>query len=989
MSPQGSQIHSKGRQFFWKTYRQWLVLFTLTVLALFHPVARHVNSVGNAFLMITAHILFYPVKDTVGGQLESTAYGLLGTALSIITNVVARVLAVVAMNNGYDGQPIFALFLALAIFFASYIRSRFALVTVALSWSFWSIFSLTLDTKSRTITRSHITDFVYPSLVAAAASLIIPLVLPPYTTASFEVGSCLVSILESQQEYLDRSMQAFFNPPHGRESRTMMRDSLARARIESLVLMNRFSQLLHDTVYELNYSFVPVKSFRPYYAGLMRTRSTLVAIGDAVTTELFAFDDTLDPEMQPFPARKSQPDDGASSESSTGHERIGSRLGQWLQSHFEAFAIYDDYDQLGMEARRRLKTSRVQQEVSHQEQVMLSSFRACGVDAPNFMPSSFYPPSVGRIRPQCESLAMQKRLRRFKLDAKNFIQMLKEGYTATSDSIKWTCGISKRFDTSFVHVIQKHRTTLADSVARFEKQCYDSLILSTDDQDSGIRVFGDELYVMAYFVTSLLRMGQHLVTLENTAIEQLSQTSLRRRLWMLTKFFPESSDRYFFADALNSLSAEPNPSPSFGDFKADESAVGTTQFAQNISTIRRKIAQISTAITHSSHLKYAFKVSLTVSLAAIPAYHSSSSWWFQTWRCQWALATILYVMEKSLALTIRTLVLRMSATVLGAITGYVVSEASRMNPYGIAALMGVFAIPFMYVQYMTRFGPITVVWVVTWAPVIFVHYYGASNESSIMLAVIRGTTVATGIMIALLANMLIFPYRARAQLTIEIHRLLQDMTDMYAAMSRRLLHLELPGDVQRYERRLWLHINRATALLHLTRLEIRLKGPFPSDVVSEMLYRLEILVSRMLTLCETRRHFGSTIYQHTVHDIIENRRRFIADLTMSLYALDHAIISQSPLPQYISNPRPALVALKAAIQNSISTDMEMNADNRKGSENGLLHSFAEFLVLSQMISDVSYLLYLAKQVVGEHRLTRSDDALMTEASERDCGSHAT
>jgi hypothetical protein len=94
---------------------------------------------------------------------------------------------------------------------------------------------------------------------------------------------------------------------------------------------------------------------------------------------------------------------------------------------------------------------------------------------------------------------------------------------------------------------------------------------------------------------------------------------------------------------------------------------------------------------------FALKTGVGVVILAIPAWRVQDAAWYNQWRGQWAMITLVLWMFPAAGFFVFGLIDRIIGSVVGAVLGIVVWEITRGNPYGIAVVCFVLFLPAYYV----------------------------------------------------------------------------------------------------------------------------------------------------------------------------------------------------------------------------------------------------------------------------------------------------
>ncbi|KDQ12279.1 hypothetical protein BOTBODRAFT_161808 [Botryobasidium botryosum FD-172 SS1] len=338
-------------------------------------------------------------------------------------------------------------------------------------------------------------------------------------------------------------------------------------------------------------------------------------------------------------------------------------------------------------------------------------------------------------------------------------------------------------------------------------------------------------------------------------------------------------------------------------------------FWSSSSTLRFRLwfSKIVRSVRNSSSFRFAIKNALGVALLTLPAYlppTSSGARWFHTVHGQWAVISYLWVLETNIGATWRIGFWRLVATCAGVIYASVAYVICQKNPYAIVAALTLAEIPISWLVIHAQNPVAGVVFSITLPPILLTNY-GTEVSSIAVLAVYRASTIAIGIVAAILINHFIYPRHSRVLFLLQTGKLLGQITDHYISLSRHMFQngFLYPSRSRKEHARKELEMRRTLIrqkeILRAMDLEISLL-PKPMRV-----YRNTIdTIQRILDILTGLRRIRENVPKRgTIRDLLPERQSLVSAICLTLYACEHAFRSRQSLPQFLPSARHALVQL--------------------------------------------------------------------------------
>ena len=174
--------------------------------------------------------------------------------------------------------------------------------------------------------------------------------------------------------------------------------------------------------------------------------------------------------------------------------------------------------------------------------------------------------------------------------------------------------------------------------------------------------------------------------------------------------------------------------------------------------------------------------------------------------------------------------------------------------------------------------------------------------------------------IAILVEMVVYPVRARDQLVESLSSCVSQISHMEAAIAVGVEDPEnLPNINSARVRRRFLRakgkaqsaLTAAETFLPFCLSEPRFKGSFKAlePIYKEIIYVLHQIIDRMDNMMALRKAYGSSALEDLNPHIHDHRRNVAASITLALFAVNEALTTKLPLPQYLPSCRLAQLRL--------------------------------------------------------------------------------
>ncbi|KAI9281639.1 hypothetical protein BY458DRAFT_531528 [Sporodiniella umbellata] len=322
-----------------------------------------------------------------------------------------------------------------------------------------------------------------------------------------------------------------------------------------------------------------------------------------------------------------------------------------------------------------------------------------------------------------------------------------------------------------------------------------------------------------------------------------------------------------------------------------------------------KYLQRINAWLRADPVRYAFKFAITLELLGLMAWLpiEGANELYNNYHGQWAMLSAMVVFNFTVGSTAWQCFYRVSATIIGAVCGYICLLASNrnQNPYVLAVLVGVFQIPMWYLLLESKHPRIGFISLLTLGVITSTGYSDKLGEGLFAPVWKRSLTAILAIILVMIIDQLLWPVWARKLIRRHLSNLLiatgiqyskvaslicQDNTQSYRYKST----LE---DTQCNQKALRRQHQLTGQMLTLAQMEPRLtKGPFPVHVYKEILEREKHILYWIGHLLETQAFVNTHVRQTIMNPMNAYRRELAATIHLYLYTLACSLRTKSSLP---------------------------------------------------------------------------------------------
>lgn len=339
-------------------------------------------------------------------------------------------------------------------------------------------------------------------------------------------------------------------------------------------------------------------------------------------------------------------------------------------------------------------------------------------------------------------------------------------------------------------------------------------------------------------------------------------------------------------------------------------------------TMRTRIAlgALFDWIQDSDHLSYAFKLTIAAFLVSFPAFVPSLNSFYYERRGTWAGLQLIFVFDVAIGTSIYNAYVRAIGTTLGSLWGWAAYTAGNGNPYICAAMLFVGLIPSTYVQLGSQYSKAGMVTIVSMSVVALATEVQSVPDSSTNIFLNRWVAFLVGGVVALFVEVSVLPVKARTRLVEALTASIRYIGEMescvgYGADSDMTLKDGFPADMnRRYHKasnQAKAALGHADTFLPFCASEPRFKGSFKpvAKVYEEMIFVLRQIVDKMDNMIQFRVSYGSGPLEELNPLIWRYRRNVIGAISLTIYAVQEALVTKYPLPQFIPSARLAHLRL--------------------------------------------------------------------------------
>ncbi|OIW28439.1 hypothetical protein CONLIGDRAFT_661844 [Coniochaeta ligniaria NRRL 30616] len=346
--------------------------------------------------------------------------------------------------------------------------------------------------------------------------------------------------------------------------------------------------------------------------------------------------------------------------------------------------------------------------------------------------------------------------------------------------------------------------------------------------------------------------------------------------------------------------------------------------------LRTRAANFIESVAQSEHFAYALKLTIAVMLVSWIAFYGPLNGWFNSMRVVWAPLQLVLVFEVAIGSSLWVFFVRAGGVIFGCLWGYASFEIGRGNLAALVVILVIGIIPSAYVQLGTPYVKAGMISIVSMCIVALSTVSGTSpawdNFVKRLVAFLVGGTVA------LIVEVALYPVRARDRLVESLSSSIGHISRMQgiiatgsespskvtAALRSARLNARFASANQKAQSSL----SAADTFLPFCLSEPRLKGSFRSlePIYKEIIYVLQQIIDRMDNSISLRRAYGSSVLEDLNPHVYVYRRNVSAAITLTLFAVNEALTTKIPLPQFLPSCRLAQVRLINRVREVMQTE---------------------------------------------------------------------
>lgn len=476
--------------------------------------------------------------------------------------------------------------------------------------------------------------------------------------------------------------------------------------------------------------------------------------------------------------------------------------------------------------------------------------------------------------------------------------------------------------------------------------------ISSDDNDNTYIMPRDEYFLLSSFLLNyretalvMTQLLEYTLQILETRKKRQSKGYSGKKLWFSVLYTKRSLKKFMKsgfvepADAMVASIAEGRSITDDTEMSENVSSKSTkyTKIKQT-STISDKFYRIRTLIadfldtvlSEKEHLKASFQTVFLVMLLSFPVFSASMRDWYIGIRGNWAGFMAMMAMETSVGATIYTLITRAVLLVVGSSWGLALYSAGNMgsNRYVMSVLFMLAMPVFFYILLVAPFGKSGAFAILSCILVPLATLRTGSVPGNIVDSFVkRVIALLVGGTSAVLVQAIIFPKKARVLLIEELIVSLK-----FAQKVQNQLGLGLDKDppsealivrsdklFSNYMKKARNALTMSEAYLNVTRQEPRLKGSFKDIqfIYREMCFALNQILDRYDTIKFMRQQYGSAVLRDLHPYVYSYRRDVYAGMLCSLRAVEEAVHTKRPLPQFLPSARIAHMRLINEVRHTL------------------------------------------------------------------------
>ena len=359
--------------------------------------------------------------------------------------------------------------------------------------------------------------------------------------------------------------------------------------------------------------------------------------------------------------------------------------------------------------------------------------------------------------------------------------------------------------------------------------------------------------------------------------------------------------------------------------------------------LRVKLADVIDYLLDSDDIFYAIKLTIAVWLVCFPAFVPSLKEFFLVNRALWASLQLVLVFEVALGVSIWTFFVRALGTTIGCVWGFAAYEIGSGNRVVLMAMLVIGFIPSAYVQLGSKYVKAGMVSIISMSVVAIGTLEPIYPGTSVETFLRRLVAFFIGGVVAVAVEVFLFPTRARDRLVESVATSVQRISDMEACLAYGVESEANVTDLQSIQVLRRFEAARGKAQTAMAAAEVflpacahepRLKGSFKGHtlIYSEILYVLHAILDRMDGMHHLRHTYGSGVLEEFNAQIFPYRRNVAGSITLILFAVQEALTTRMPLPQFLPSARLAHLRLVNRVREVVAQRNPQNIGDTPDTE---------------------------------------------------------
>lgn len=421
------------------------------------------------------------------------------------------------------------------------------------------------------------------------------------------------------------------------------------------------------------------------------------------------------------------------------------------------------------------------------------------------------------------------------------------------------------------------------------------------------------------------------------------------------------------------------PAPHRNENQEHEPVMEEQMTSSVIARTREHAADLIEWIQHSDDVQYAFKLCIAGMLVTWPAFVASWNEWYSLNRGLWAALQLVLITEPTVGSSVNTFILRFFGTVYGCLWGWAAYEARSGNRIVCAAMICIGVVPAAYVIVGSRFVKAGIVVVVSITVVALATELETVPDTATENFLKRFIAFTIGALVALVVQVVFVPVKARTKLVHALASSLRQIAEMenciaFGVEAPESYDILSPPTIKRFDKassKAKATIKASEDLLPFCSKEPRLKGSFEPllPIYKEILFVLHQIVDRMDNMIALRTAYGSGPLQEYNDQIFPYRRTLAASIIVTLFAVQQALSTRLPLPQFLPSSRLAQLRMINRVREAVRDDVRQRSDafytvRKQAVRQNFLSWNAGSMAQAEIIEYLEELCDLTKLLVG-------------------------